>query len=212
MPFFQTDRETFLEYDLTKLVWQVTNPEQPVVGVISSKPVFGNPLAAMRGDAPDPWFALVQAQDFFDLRYVTSAETLVDADPDILLIIHPGEMDEMFLYAIDQFLLRGGRAMVFLDPWNETFVAASTAAAGIRGGMSERSDLSPLLEKWGISLLDNAVIGDRDMARIVNAGRGTAVIPTPYAPWMEVKPGAMNLEDAIMAPIQGFVDALTGRT
>ena len=202
VPFFQTDRETFLEYDLTKLVWQVTNPEQPVVGVISSKPVFGNPLAAMRGDAPDPWFALVQAQDFFDLRYVTSAETLVEANPDILLIIHPGEMDEMFLYSIDQFLLRGGRAMVFLDPWNETFVAASTAAAGITGGMTERSDLASLLDRWGVSLLDNAVIGDREMARVVNAGRGTEVIATPYSPWVEVKPGAMNLEDAIMAPIQ----------
>ena len=153
------------------------NPEQPVVNVIPASlflAILWPPCGVMH-------LILVRtgaAQDFFDLRYVTSAETLVEANPDILLIIRQGEMDEMFLYNIDQFLLRGGRAMVFLDPWNETFVAASTAAASITGGMTERSDLASLLDRWGVSLLDNAVVGDREMARVVNAGRGTDRHPT----------------------------------
>ncbi|MEQ9488845.1 MAG: Gldg family protein [Alphaproteobacteria bacterium] len=198
IPFFQSDRGNFLEYDLTKLIYRVANPELPVVGVISDKPVFGDPMAQMRGGSSDPWAIVDQMEDFFDVRYVYDAETLLEDSPDILLIIHPKAFDPDFAYAIDQHLLRGGRAIVFYDPWNET--NANAPASG-PGGPAVESSFEPFFDRWGVRISGDAVVGDRGSAQMVNAGDGTNFIPVPYVIWMKPTAAQLNKDDAILSSI-----------
>lgn len=195
IPFFQTERENFLEYDLTKLIYRLSNPERPVIGVISGKQVFGNPMAAMRGEDPDPWAIMMQAMEFFELSYIYSAETFVEADPDLLLIIHPTDIHERLLYAIDQFLLRGGRAMMFVDPWNESASATQRVPGAPQGFVDSTGPLRPLFDIWGVEVPTGAVIGDRSLARVIGAD-GTRA---PYVVWLQPTRDTINLNDAVMS-------------
>lgn len=204
IPFFQADRDTFLEYDLTKLIWRTANPELASVGVISGKEVFGNAFAAMGGGPAEPWYLLIQMQDFFDVKRVASAESLLRHMPDMLLIMHPTNLDEEFLYAIDQYLLRGGRAVMLVDPWNET-AAGQRLVPGAPTFVPEASDLNRLFERWGIEIPAGQTVGDRNLARAVNAGGEGEVIAAPYISWIEPKDENRNLDDAVMASIRSLL-------
>lgn len=202
IPFFQTERGNFLEYDITKLIYRVANPELPVVGVISNKPVFGDPMAQMRGGSSDPWTIVTQMQDFFDVRYVYDAKTLLEDTPDILLIIHPNDIAPDFAYAIDQHLLRGGRAAIFYDPWNET--AANTPARG-PGGAPVESSFQPFFDTWGVHVTEETVVGDRGSAQMVNAGDGSNFVPVPYVVWVKPTASQLNKDDAILSSINNLL-------
>jgi len=201
IPFFQADRDVFLEYDLTKLIYRTANPELATVGVISGKEVFGNPFAAMGGGPAEPWYLLIQMQDFFDVRRVASAESLLENEPDILLIIHPTELDDAFLYAIDQFMLRGGRAVILVDPWNET-AAGQRLAPGAPTIVPQTSDLKILFDRWGVEVPEGETVGDRNLARVVNAGEEGQVVAAPYISWIVPKDENRNREDAVMASVR----------
>jgi len=200
IPFFQADRDTFLEYDLMKMVWRTANPEPAVVGVISSKEVFGNPY----GRDTDPWYLLIQMQDFFDTRRIASAESLIENDPDMLLIIHPAGLDDDLMYGIDQFMLRGGRAIIMADPWNET-AASLRLVPGEPALAPETSDLSVILDAWGVEIPQGQTIGDRSLASMVNAGGEGQVKAAPYISWIEPKEANRNLDDAVMASVKDLV-------
>ncbi len=200
IPFFQADRDTFLEYDLMKMVWRTANPEPAVVGVISSKEVFGNPY----GRNTDPWYLLIQMQDFFDTRRIASAESLIENDPDMLLIIHPAGLDDDLMYGIDQFMLRGGRAIIMADPWNET-TASLRLVPGEPTLVPETSDLSKILDAWGVEIPQGQTIGDRSLASMVNAGGEGQVKAAPYISWIEPKEANRNLNDAVMASVKDLV-------
>ncbi len=204
IPFFQADRDIFLEYDLTKLIYRTANPELATVGVISGKEVFGNAFAAMGGGPAEPWYLLIQMQDFFEVRRVASAESLLENAPDILLIIHPTDLDDAFLYAIDQFMLRGGRAVILVDPWNET-AAGQRLVPGAPSFVPETSDLKLLFDRWGVEVPEGETVGDRNLARVVNAGAEGQVIAAPYISWIEPKEDNLNNQDAVMASIRSLL-------
>ncbi|WP_425407461.1 GldG family protein [Hwanghaeella sp.] len=200
IPFFQADRDTFLEYDLMKMIWRTTHPEPAVVGVISSKEVFGNPF----GRNQDPWYLLIQMQDFFDTRRISSAESLIENDPDMLLIIHPAGLDDDLVYGIDQFMLRGGRAIILADPWNET-AASVRLAPGQPSLVPESSDLPRIFDAWGIEIPQGQTIGDRSLASMVNAGGEGQVKAAPYISWIAPKEANRNMDDAVMASVKDLV-------
>ena len=204
IPFFQADRDTFLEYDLTKLVWRTVNPELSSVGVISGKEVFGDAFAAMGGGPAEPWYLMIQMQDFFEVERIGSAGSLLEKAPDMLLIIHPAGLDDEFLYALDQYMLRGGRAVILVDPWNET-AAGQRLVPGAASFVPESSDLNRLFDRWGITIPEGRTIGDRGLARMVNAGADGQVVAAPYISWIEPKDENRNLDDAVMASIRSLL-------
>jgi len=200
IPFFQADRDTFLEYDLMKMIWRAANPEPAVVGVISSKEVFGNPL----GRNQDPWYLMIQMQDFFDTRRISSAEALIENDPDMLLIIHPAGLDEDLIYGIDQFMLRGGRAIIMADPMNEA-AASLRLAPGQPSLVPESSNMPEIFDAWGIEIPQGQTVGDRSLASMVNAGGEGQVKAAPYISWIEPKEANRNMDDAVMASVKDLV-------
>ena len=116
IPFFNLDREQFLEYDLVKLLYALSEPNRPKVGLISSLPLDGMPQMRIR-----PWALTQQLREFFTIENLPNEFTEIPKDIGILFLVQPEGLNEAAQYAIDQFVLNGGRALVFVDPNAESF-------------------------------------------------------------------------------------------
>ena len=198
IPFLQPNRERFLEYDLARLVFALQRPNKPVVGIITSRLVFGDPRAQLQGQEGKTWILVNQIRPLFEIRQITSDFTTIDDDIEILLLIHPPTFQESSLYAIDQFVLRGGRLLAFLDPYNES---AAIGAGGFPSPPS--SNLNPLLGAWGIEMEDDKLVGDIGVARLVNAGRGDdEVVAVPFVTWLELTAANASPNDAVTSNIR----------
>lgn len=198
VPLFQQDRAMFLEYDLAKMVAGLSHGAKRSVGIVTSVDLFGVGQAMGRSRA-GAWAILDQMRELFDVGVIDTAEALWSAPPDLLLILHPGPLEDRMLYAIDQYLLAGGDAVIFLDRNFESAYADQGLAP--MGPVSIESDLGPILDKWGISLPPEKVLADRSLARMVNAGTQNDVVPTPYVGWLDIAPDAMSDRDPITAQL-----------
>lgn len=123
IPFFPLDQEEFLEYDISRLVQTLAQPQRPVVGLMSSLPLNGGFDMASR-QPTSPWMVMEEIRQQFDLRSLKSDATEIPPEVSVLLLVHPKQLPEQTLYAIDQFVLRGGKLLAFVDP-----SARPTAAA-----------------------------------------------------------------------------------
>ena len=112
------DRERLLEYDITRSISQVGQAKKPVIGIMSNLPVLGRSLDPVKKQQPtDPWVLASELKRIFDVRKVDLAATKIDDDIKVLLIIHPRDILEPTEYAIDQFVLRGGKVIAFVDSY-----------------------------------------------------------------------------------------------
>ena len=198
IPFLQPNRERFLEYDLARLVFALQRPKKPVVGLITSRLVFGDPRAQLSGQEGKTWILIDQIRPLFEVRQITSDFVAIEDDVDILMLIHPPPFQEQSLYAIDQFVLRGGRLLAFIDPHNES---AAIGAGGFPSPPS--SNLTLLLGAWGIEMEDGKVIGDIGVARLVNAGKGEGeVVAAPFVTWLELTDANASPIDAVTSNVR----------
>ena len=197
VPFLQIERENFLEYDIASMIRRMDSGGKSVLAVFSARPLFGDFQLQMSGLPSRPYAVVEQLQDQFDLRQIWAMEDIWKEKPDILMIVHPGQFEDEDYYHLDQYLLRGGKAMIFLDPYNES------AAARQGGGFPERiaSELKRLLDHWGVEMVEKRVVADRQFARMVNAGDSNRVIPAPFLTWMGVKRVGFSTEDAVTSNI-----------
>jgi ABC-type uncharacterized transport system involved in gliding motility auxiliary subunit len=171
VPFFQEQKEESLEYDITKIVYNLANPKKKVVGLLTKLPMEGNPLERMRNPNADvqPWFIVDQIQQMFDLRTIPPTTEKIDADVDVLMIVHPQGLTPQTLYAIDQYVMRGGKVLAFVDPHCEGQDVRQDPQNPMAAMMANRgSDLGPLLGAWGLDMAKDDLAGDRDIALRVN--------------------------------------------
>jgi ABC-type uncharacterized transport system involved in gliding motility auxiliary subunit len=194
IPFFQPDRERFLEYDLTKLIHSLAVPKKTVVGMVTALPLEGDFMAAMQGRPLEPYTIVEQLRQLYELRTLSTEFDKVADDVDVLMIAHPQNLSEKTLYAIDQFVMRGGKALVFVDPYSETQAAhANRMSPGGPGG----SDLDKLFAAWGVDMAKGKVAGDRRFARRVNAGTSARAQAIAYVAWLALKEENLNHDDPI---------------
>ncbi len=196
IPFFTTEREAFLEYDLTKAVFALANPKRPVVGVLTTLPMEGGNPMRPPFQQSQRWPLLDQINEFFQVLPVPVSYTEIPKDVDILMIVHPHDLNEQLLYSIDQFVLRGGRVLAFVDANAEV-----DALGGGRGGPTPRSDFDRLLHAWGVKLVDGKVAGDLDAARRVNMSVGGKPQVADYAAWMSLTDRNFDTGDAVIGDI-----------
>ncbi|HEY4172149.1 MAG TPA: GldG family protein, partial [Rhodopila sp.] len=168
IPFFQADRERFLEYDLTKLVYELSNPKRPVVGVMSSLPLDGDPQAMMMGRQSQPYASATLLRQTNTVKTVATNAQVIDPDIQVLLVAEARDLSPATLYAIDQFVMRGGKLMVMVDPWSEALAAVPSPTGMPPTDTS--SDLKKLFDAWGIVYDPTQVIGDLTGAWRVRAG------------------------------------------
>ncbi len=211
--FFQAEKEQFLEYDLTKLVYGLSNPKKPLVGLITSLPLEFGPgglQMAMRGQS-QPYGIMTAMRQFFDVRTLKADTTEIDPDIDVLLLIHARDLGEPTLYAIDQFVLRGGRAMVFVDPYSET-AARIPPRPGTRPDPlnPQGSNLDKLFAAWGVAMDATKMVGDRGFATRVNTGRTGRRQIVAYVAWLGLQGDAFDRADVITAELNQMTVASPG--
>ena len=208
IPFFQPERERFLEYDLTKMIHSIARPKKTVVGLVTALPLEGNFAAALQGQPLRPYAIVTQLRQLYELRTISTEFDKVEPDIDVLLIVHPQNLPEKTLYAIDQFVLAGGRALVFVDPHSET-QETHPNPYGPQGGPVD-SNLEPLFKAWGVELQPKVVAGDLQAARKVNVGSSVSPVPLDYVAWLQLKDAALNHDDLVTGDLDQINMASAG--
>lgn len=193
IPFFRMERRRFVEYDLTKMISEVTSSKQKKVGILSSLSVMGSSMsprmARMMGQQAQqqPWVIVNELRKRYKVEKVQKDTASIDKDLDLLMVIHPKKLSNKTLYAIDQYVMRGGKLAVFVDPF-----CLQDKSANPRSMMQRRqgqqgppsSDLNQLLEKWGVKMQKNAVAADRSLAVTAQVSRDSR--PKPVVTYLEL--------------------------
>ena len=208
--FFQTDRERFLEFDLTKLIYELSSPKRAVVGVLSTLPIDGDPRTMMmtRGQSGRPWVSMIQLRQTNTVKTVAADAQVIDPDIQVLLLVHPQNLSDNTLYAIDQFVMRGGRLMVMVDPYSEA--QASTPGPDGQPSTETASQLNKLFEAWGIKVDTSRAIGDLGGAWRVRGGGADRSQPVDYVAWFNMRDAGINQADPANAEIQQVTVASAG--
>jgi ABC-type uncharacterized transport system involved in gliding motility auxiliary subunit len=172
--FFQPDREAFLEYDLAKLIYNLSNPQRPVVGLLTSLPMTQG-FDPRTGQALQPWVVTTQLEQLFEVRKLDPALEMIDEDISLLVVVHPKDLDDATLYAIDQFVMGGGKLLAFVDPLADAEIPMDPASASGALFADRSSSLEPLFNHWGFSVDPAQVVLDAGQALSVNSGTGQVV-------------------------------------
>jgi ABC-type uncharacterized transport system involved in gliding motility auxiliary subunit len=208
IPTFTADREEFLEYDVAKLIQELGTPKKPVIGLLSSIGVQGqfNPQTGQMGE---PWPIYTQLQQLFTVRPLTSDLGHIDTDVDVLMLIHPKQLAPKTLYAIDQFVMRGGRMLLLVDPNAGADLSGQDPRNPLAGMMANHSsDLQPLLATWGIDYDATKVIGDLGRGLEVRANTSTA--PIRHIGILGLRHGDMDPKDVVTATLESINLATVG--
>lgn len=205
IPFFPLDQEEFLEYEVSRLVQSLAHPQRPVVGVLSGLPLNGG--FDMQTQQPSsPWMVMEEIRQLFQIE---SLKSDVDQIPDkvsVLLLVHPKNLPEQTQYAIDQFVLRGGKLLAFVDPWSEADHAMPMP--GEMGSEGKSSDLPALFKAWGFEMLPGKVLGDGAYAMSVSMGQGER--PARHPAWLTLPRQALDPSDVATANLETLTVATAG--
>ncbi|MFZ1098086.1 MAG: Gldg family protein [Steroidobacteraceae bacterium] len=189
--FFDPNKEQFLEYDVIKLIYQLANPKKPVLAWLTTLPMEPG-FDQQSGQMREPWVIYSEAQQLFDVRPLAPTAAKIDPDVSVLVLVHPKNLSPATRFAIDQFALRGGHIMVFVDPIAE----ADRSGADPQNPMAsmdadKSSSLPQLLTAWGVHFDPTQVVADRDHALSVTMRQGEA--PVEHL-------GVLGLDKASFAP------------
>ena len=173
--------EATLEYDITRLVTRVAWPERPVIGVMTSLPdVIGgqaNPMMMQMGQRPPQgWAAFSELAKDYEVRTVATDADEIDADVKALVLVHAKDLSDKTLYAIDQFVLRGGKLVACVDPFSIKDMIASRQQQNPMmmqmGGQDGPSTLGKLFDAWGVKFDTARITGDLAASTKLNNGQG----------------------------------------
>jgi ABC-type uncharacterized transport system involved in gliding motility auxiliary subunit len=161
IPFLSPGRESLLEYDISRAISSVANPKKAVIGVMSALPVLGrnSPMMMQRQQGSAPWVFAQELKENYTVREVPLTADKIDEDISVLLLCYPKGITDSAQYAIDQFLLRGGKVVALLDPFSFVDFQMS-GQAGMMGGEGFSASLDKLLKAWGINFTSNQVVAD----------------------------------------------------
>jgi gliding motility-associatede transport system auxiliary component len=197
--YLAPERGDFLEYDLTRMIYDLSHPEKPVVAVLGDLPLLGNQQNPFNQfEQGKPWLVLDAMFQFFDVRFLGGDQKQIGDDVKILMLAQPERLDQASLYAIDQFVMRGGRVLAFVDPFAEVMANANPAASPDASAIEA---LKPLLAAWGVAIEPHKVVGDAAAAQRVNAivnGREAVV---QYLPWLMLGEGNLAQDDIVTAEL-----------
>jgi ABC-type uncharacterized transport system involved in gliding motility auxiliary subunit len=208
IPSFQADREEFLEYDVAKLINELGSPKKPVIGLISSLGLQGqfNPMTGQMGEQ---WPILTSLQDLFTMRTLNADVDHIDKDVDVLMLVHPKGWSHKTLYAIDQFVMRGGKVLLFVDPNAGGDTAGQDPSNPLAGAMADHSsDLEPLLKAWGVDYDPTKVIGDLELGLEVRTSMQSP--PVRHIGILGLTNRNMNQKDVITATLEKINLATAG--
>ena len=210
--YLAPERANFLEYDLTKMVYDLSNPDKPVVAVVGDLPLMGGQMNRYQ-----PWRVLEAMYQFFDVRFLGGSQQAIENDVDVVMLAQPNNLDQASLYAIDQFVMRGGRVVAFADPLTESVEPAQPGMPPPESKAIET--LEPLLAAWGVAIEPGKVVGDRRAAQRVQASVGGRQVVVDYLPWLALDEANLEADDAVVGELSrltmrsaGAISAREGAT
>ena len=199
---FSEERERFLEFDLAKIVFLLSQEKKPVVGLITSLPMrygTGGARAFLQGKG-QPYLIYSQLTQLFEVVYLEDNFNVIPRNVDVLLVVHPAEMTAEQLYEIDQFVLGGKPAMIFVDPFAEITPLMQQATGGVFGPeISPFSALAVLFSAWGISYSPERAVVDYNLGQRVEVGNPPQVTYRDYIHWLGVRKDQLNEDNPITA-------------
>ncbi|HET58418.1 MAG TPA: hypothetical protein ENN35_08255 [Deltaproteobacteria bacterium] len=199
VPFFAPNRQPLVEYEISSAIYNAATPAKKRIGILSSLPVFGGGLSPymaemmrMQGrDVPEEWNMIGQLNRFYDVVPVKDDGGNVE-DVDLLMIVHPKGLSNSLLAAVDDHVMKGGRLVVFVDPYCVVDPEKDHA--------KRTSDLNRLLEKWGCRLQPNAFAADRSLGLEVQLGPNEPA--ERLATFMDLRGESFNRDDVVTARLE----------
>jgi ABC-type uncharacterized transport system involved in gliding motility auxiliary subunit len=216
LPFLSPEREKLLEYDLARAIARVANPTKPIVGVMSALPIFGTPMNPMmmrmgqQGGQQPAWYLISELKNDFDVKQLEMNVTEIPTDVKVLLVVHPRDITDATQFAIDQFVLRGGKLIAYLDPVSYVDQQRQGGNPMMGGGPPTSSSLDKLLAAWGIGFDKTKCVAD--MKYSTRMGRGQRVEQQPAV--LSLTADAIDRNDIATSQVDslmmGFSGAFTG--
>jgi ABC-type uncharacterized transport system involved in gliding motility auxiliary subunit len=208
--YFAPEREQYLEYDISSLIYRLSTPKKTLVGIVTSLPMEFGPggmQAAMQGQGA-PYVTYQELAQTYQTQMLPPGFTAIPKDMNVLMIAHPSDLSDPQLRAIDQFVLKGGRALVFVDPLSE--LAQQAGGNPYQPAQTpQSSDLPKLFKAWGIGFNPARVVADRSLAQRVQT-RDPMNPSTLYPVWMHLGPDNFDTKDPVTANLQTLNLATAG--
>ncbi len=208
IPVLDPRAESLLEYNITKLIYRVINPEKPTIGVLSPLPVLGEENPMQFGQQPqqrraEPWAIFKELKDDYNIKRIRPDSSKIDDDVDVLVVIHPSNIEDSQMFAIDQFIMRGGRVLAMVDP----MCLADMNQNNPMGAMPGTSDLSSLFKAWGVTYNPGQVLADLRASSKLQ-GPNNTVDDNPI--WLSLDKSTMNADDIATSQLETMMLPLSG--
>jgi len=205
--FLDPQSEEQLEYDVAKLIHKLSSAKKPVIGWLSSLPMQGD-FDMQTGRPRQPWVVYGQVEQLYTVRNLEPSLTTIDKDVDVLVIVHPKELPPAALYAIDQFALRGGHILAFVDPNAQMDTAGADPNNPMAAMTADKSShLEPLLTAWGLEFKSDQVVADLERGLSVSMREGEA--PSQHIAILGFDHGSMS-KDVVTARLDSINMATAG--
>lgn len=204
VPVFVLEREKFLEYDLVKMVYSLSNPKKSTVGVMTglsmdTPMLFGNmPIPGGNG-----WVILEQMRQIFNVVPVKDDAEAIPDNIDVLMVAQPKGLTDKSLYAIDQFVLKGGHTLFFVDP-NVENKGGST-----RTDLPYPSMLNRLFNSWGVNIDPEKIVTDRLAGRKVQDDSSQKGY-VEYIAWLNMRDKNLNHSEVTTSVLKELNFATAG--
>ncbi len=202
LPFIDPSGETKLEYDLTRTISRVQTTNRMTIGIISSLPLFGSPPMNMGMGGPrpgsEPWFFIQELKKTYDLTKIEPNSDHIDAEVNLLILFHPKALSDSLAFAVDQYILKGGNALIFADPLS----LMDDPRMGPGGSIPDT-----LFKAWGITIKPGKAVADYSFATQLR-NRNNQVETNPL--WLSVKGDAFNTDNLITADLESMLLPVAG--
>ncbi len=209
IPFISPDRDKLLEYDLARAISQVLSTNKPVIGVMTALPVSGQPMnpmmARMGQQGQDPWAFMIELKRDFEVKQLSLDVEKIDGEIKVLLVIHPKDLKDSAQYALDQFVMRGGKLVACLDAMCLADANRQNPMMPMPGGPS---NLDKLLKAWGVNFETTKVIADMNLARKLRTRQNAPPETMPNLLFLTDK--SINKEEVVASQLNELLFAFPG--
>lgn len=205
MPYLDVARENQLEYDLTRIITRVQTSKKSKISIFSGLPVFGTPAYMRMPGQPggqEPWLFINELKKTYEVKEVRASDSSLDGDTDLLIVIYPKGISDELQYAIDQYILAGGNALIMVDP-----MAVTDTTPSQNQMQAKSASLDKLFSAWGVRMDSSKVVADLDNPTRL-ASRENQVEDNPL--WISMSPAGLSQENIITAKLEKMLLPMAG--
>jgi ABC-type uncharacterized transport system involved in gliding motility auxiliary subunit len=199
LPFLSPSREPFLEYELARMIYSLSQPDLPRVGLISGVTMAGG-FDMQTRQPREPWAVYTQINQQFTIESIAPTATELPPELDVLALVHPKGLSDELMRAIDDFVLGGGRLLAFVDPYAEADQGDDPSDPMAALSAERDSSLDPLFEAWGVDYDRTRFVADLGQALQVSLQQGRAPVRHPAI--IGVTAENLNADDVVTGELE----------